>query len=465
MHSIVEIFQFLVLLCLHYRWKYIFLNGLDKSSIGAMGATMKGQTMLFFLSIILSFSIISTAADIINATQLLKDGDTIVSSGGNFELGFFSPGNSRNRYIGIWYKKISSFTVVWVANRDTPLNDLSGVLQFVDQGILALLNSTNGTVWSTNSSRPATMPVAQLLDSGNLVVRDENDNDPENFLWQSFDHPGDTFLPGMKFGVNLVTGLNRYITSWRSPDDPSRGSYTNKLDPNGLPQLLLSQGSVVQFRSGPWNGLRFSGMINLRPNPIYTFEFVFNQEEIYYAYEIINSSVLSRMLLSPEGVLQRFTWVDRTQNWNLYLTATMDNCDRFALCGAHGICNINNSPACGCLKEFEPKSPEDWTTADWSQGCVRKVPLDCSDGEDFLKYPGIKVPDTRQSWYNKTMNLEECEEECLKNCSCTAYANLDIRDGGSGCILWFRDLIDIRQYNEDGQDIYVRMAASVIGMS
>ncbi|KAJ6966580.1 G-type lectin S-receptor-like serine/threonine-protein kinase [Populus alba x Populus x berolinensis] len=424
---------------------------------------MEGQTILFLLSIVFFLSIPSTAIDTIDASQSLEDGDTLVSSEGHFELGFFSPGNSRNRYVGIWYKKISSFTVVWVANRNTPLNDSSGMLKFVDHGNLAIINSTNGTIWSSNISRGAINPVAQLLDTGNLVVRAENDNDPENFLWQSFDYPGDSFLPGMKYGISFVTGLNRYLTSWKSPGDPSTGKYTNKLDPNGLPQYFLSQGSVDQFRSGPWNGLRFSGMINLKPNPIYSFEFVFNQEEIYYKYQIANSSVLSRMVLSPDGVLQRFTWIDRTQDWNLYLTANMDNCDRFALCGAHGVCNINNSPACDCLKEFEPKSLEDWTAADWSQGCVRKVPLDCSNGEGFIKYTGIKVPDTRKSWYNKTINLEECEEVCLKNCSCTAYANLDVRDGGSGCVLWFGDLIDIRQYNENGQDIYVRIAASVIG--
>ncbi|MBA0580234.1 hypothetical protein Gorai_022463, partial [Gossypium raimondii] len=32
-------------------------------------------------------------------------------------------------------------------------------------------------------------PIAQLLDSGNFVVKDRNDNDPTKFLWQSFDYP------------------------------------------------------------------------------------------------------------------------------------------------------------------------------------------------------------------------------------------------------------------------------------
>nr|GEV29823.1 G-type lectin S-receptor-like serine/threonine-protein kinase At4g27290 [Tanacetum cinerariifolium] len=45
------------------------------------------------------------------------------------------------------------------------------------------------------------------------------------------------------------------------------------------------------------------------------------------------------------------------------------------------------------------------------------------------------------------------------NCSCTAYANLDIRNGGNGCLLWFDDLMDIREFN-GGQHIYIRMASS-----
>jgi hypothetical protein len=60
--------------------------------------------------------------------------------------------------VGIWYT-VSSETVVWVANRDTPVSDHSGVLKVTDDGILVLLNSTNGIVWSTNTSRTAENPV------------------------------------------------------------------------------------------------------------------------------------------------------------------------------------------------------------------------------------------------------------------------------------------------------------------
>ncbi|XP_044473368.1 G-type lectin S-receptor-like serine/threonine-protein kinase At4g27290 [Mangifera indica] len=414
--------------------------------------------LIYFISFFFSRS--CSAGDTLDANQSLKDGDTIVSAEGTFEMGFFNPGKSQKLFLGIWYKKIATGTVVWVANRGIPLNDSAGVLTFSDKGNLVLVNGTNSTIWSSTLSRSTTNPVARLLDTGNLVVADVND--PRNFLWQSFDYPGSTFLAGMKAGIDLRTGLKRDLTSWKSPDDPSVGEYSNRLHTGGVPQFLLWKGSVLRFRSGPWNGLRFSGMPNLKPNHIYTFEFVFNDEEIYYKYELINSSVVTRMELNSDGALRRYIWIDRTQEWNLYLGASMDDCDRYALCGAYGSCDINNSPTCGCLKGFVPKFPEEWVAADWSNGCVRKVSLDCREGEDFLKYSGVKLPDTQQSWYNKTMNLEECKQVCLKNCSCTAYASMDISGGGSGCILWFNELIDIRQYNENGQDIYIRLAASEI---
>nr|GFA69814.1 G-type lectin S-receptor-like serine/threonine-protein kinase At4g27290 [Tanacetum cinerariifolium] len=76
------------------------------------------------------------------------------------------------------------------------------------------------------------------------------------------------------------------------------------------------------------------------------------------------------------------------------------------------------------------------------------------------KQSGVKLPDTRKTSFNVSMNLEECEKVCLRNCNCIAYANLDIRSGGSGCLIWLDDLIDMMTYAEDGEDINVRMATS-----
>jgi hypothetical protein len=112
---------------------------------------------------------------------------------------------------------------------------------------------------------------------------------------------------------------------------------------------------------------------------------------------------------------------------------------------------------------FEPKSARDWSFQDWSGGCVRRTTLTCNRGEGFVKHTGMKLPDTSSSWYNTSISLRECQELCLKNCSCMAYANMDVRGRGSGCLLWFGDLIDLREFVNTGQDLYIRMAASYLG--
>ncbi|KAM7258337.1 hypothetical protein ACFE04_014078 [Oxalis oulophora] len=168
------------------------------------------------------------------------------------------------------------------------------------------------------------------------------------------------------------------------------------------------------------------------------------------------------MVLNSSGVSERFTWIDRTQSWLRYYSVIQDQCDNYAMCGANSLCDISKSPVCVCLDSFVPKSSRYWGLQDWSDGCVRKTPLSCDNdgGVGFLKITGIKLPDTSRSRVNKSIGLEECNKVCLKNCSCMAYANSDIRGAGSGCLLWFSDLLDIRTFPVGGQDLYVRLSAS-----
>ncbi|KAJ6886956.1 hypothetical protein NC651_027340 [Populus alba x Populus x berolinensis] len=66
------------------------------------------------------------------------------------------------------------------------------------------------------------------------------------------------------------------------------------------------------------------------------------------------------------------------------------------------------------------------------------------------------------------MNLKECEAECFKNCSCSAFAASNLSGGGdgSGCLMWFGNLIDIREQSGSttGQDIHIRVPASELEM-
>lgn len=421
----------------------------------------KKTALQFFCSVLL---IISTSADTITSDRPLRDGETVVSATGVYELGFFSGGDSTNRYVGIWYKKISFRTVVWVANRNVPLNDTSGVLMINDKGNLVLVDGTNRTIWSSNSSRILENPVAWLSDGGNLVIKDEKDakTDPGNFAWQSFDHPGNTLLPGMKLGKNLVNGPDWSISSWKSTDDPSPGDYRASLDINGYPQLFVRSGSVLQYSSGPWDGMAFTGSPVLKPDTYFTFKLVITSDEVYYTYEVKNTSLPTRAVIIPTGVVQHQTWIERTQTWSVYLTAQLDNCDRYGLCGPYASCSINNSPPCDCLRGFQPKFPAQWNGADWTSGCERRTSLACGDKDGFREFSGIKMPDSRHSWYDKNIDLKECKKTCLENCSCTAYSNLDARDG-SGCLLYFSELMDLRELSQNEQTLYVKVAASEVG--
>ncbi|CAI9087671.1 OLC1v1021806C2 [Oldenlandia corymbosa var. corymbosa] len=402
---------------------------------------------------------LSFAIDFLSPNQVLVDnGGTLVSAGQKFELGFFGPsGVLTERYVGIWFKNIPEQTVVWVANKDSPLQNSSGVLTITPTGNIVIIdNSTNSIIWSANTdSKPVSDPVLQLLDNGNLVLKDGSDDgtNPGSYLWQSFDHPCDTLLAGMKLGWNLANNQEWYLTSWKSLQNPGIGAYTLRVDPRGLPQVLLRQGSDVVFRSGPWDGDRFGGG-ELSPNTIFKPTFVYDSKNEYYSYENSDDSIVSRFVLNQSQLIQHLTWSIRRKQWVDIATVQSDACDKYALCGSYGMCNINAGFLCSCLPGFTPKLPQDWERMDWSGGCVRKKQLNCSEPQGFRKFSNLKLPDSAHLFANLT--AFQCAETCLKNCSCTAYAQTEV----SGCVIWYDDLVDMRTYNEGGQELYVRMPES-----
>ncbi|KAH6790516.1 receptor kinase 3 [Perilla frutescens var. frutescens] len=417
-----------------------------------------------YLAAFTLFPLLTTSINRITPTQSLTKGQTLVSARQEFELGFFSSGISNNWYVGIWYKHVEERTIVWVANRDSPLRNSSGILKIsADEGKLILVDQAGRSVWSANHSGNAGNIVAELLDHGNLVLRRENDGNPENYLWESFNYPTDTLLPGMKLGWDSKTGLNRYITSWKSADDPSTGDYSFKLNIYGYPEIYLTNKQTIDYRSGAWNGLRFSGVPEMKPSsPLLSFLFVRNpNEEVSYSFSLMNESMYSRLMMKHSGALQRFIWIPSSRIWNLFWYAPKDQCDDYRECGVYGICDANASPVCKCMKAFQPKNQQAWNLRDGSDGCVRVSELDCNT-DGFLPMNSVKLPESGTAYVNDQMNLNQCREMCRKNCSCRGYSSANISDG-SGCVIWAEDLYDMRQYAASeggGQDFYFRVPAA-----
>ncbi|XP_038897080.1 G-type lectin S-receptor-like serine/threonine-protein kinase At4g27290 [Benincasa hispida] len=412
----------------------------------------------FVMTTFLYFSFnISVAVDFLTASQNLSDGNTLVSEKGIFELGFFRPGISKNRYLGIWYKIIPIPTVVWVANRETPLKDFSSILRINTTANHVVLIQNETVIWSAKSLKPMENPRLQLLDTGNLALKDGNS---EEILWQSFDYPTDTLLPGMKLGWDYENGINRRLSAWKNWDDPSPGTLILEMENHSFPELAMWNGTQEIVRTGPWNGLRFSSK-SISGLPILVYHYVNNNNELYFNYQLINNSSIGRMVLNQSRFRREaLLWSEAEKKWKIYATIPRDYCDTYSICGAYGNCDIENMPACQCLKGFQPRVPENWYRMDYVEGCVRNKSLNCSDEVGFAKLPGLKLPDTTYSWVNESMSLSECREKCLRNCSCMAFANTNISASGSGCAIWFNDLIDIKVVIKGGQDLYVRILAS-----
>ncbi|KAG6738988.1 hypothetical protein POTOM_058623 [Populus tomentosa] len=84
------------------------------------------------------------------------------------------------RYLGIWYCRYSPRTVVWVANRENPLDNSRGVFSLGQDGNLQVMDGNRTSYWSariesTSSSSSFTRRL-KLMDSGNLVLIQEAAN-------------------------------------------------------------------------------------------------------------------------------------------------------------------------------------------------------------------------------------------------------------------------------------------------
>ncbi|KAJ0966039.1 hypothetical protein J5N97_027177 [Dioscorea zingiberensis] len=425
-------------------------------------------SLLLVLLLYLTISASSTSLiDSISANQSLSGEELLTSNGGNFVLGFIPIGNSSQRfYVGIWYNKVSQRTPVWVANRANPVsNPSTSVLQISSQdGNLVLLDQSKSIIWSTNTTSITNSNTAVLLDNGNLVLRDGQNS--SKILWQSFDNPTHTWLPGGKLAFNKITGESQKLVSWKNSEDPAPGIFSLEIDPNGTSQYLIQwNNSRNYWSSGVWNGQIFSLVPEMTSNYIYNFSYVNNSQENYFIYNVKDDSIITRFIMDVSGQIKMLTWVPTSESWILFWSQPRQQCEVFAFCGAFGSCNENSFPYCHCVKGFSQKFPEDWALSDQSRGCVRNTPLQCTDRNNnssrnseqdkFFEMNNVRLPDNPQA--SQVGSLDGCELACLNNCSCTAYSY------GSGCSLWFGDLLHLQeQYGggSGGGTLYLRLAAS-----
>ncbi|GLJ16650.1 hypothetical protein SUGI_0285780, partial [Cryptomeria japonica] len=392
----------------------------------------------------------------------LREKQTIISKNGTFELGFFNPNGTSNWYVGIWHAQISEKTVVWVANRETPIKDMPGVLTLSTSGYLTVSDLQGKVFWSSNITQQAKASKASILDTGNFVlVGSQNTSET---VWESFANPTDHLLPTMKFWKGLK------LNSWKSSVDPAPGLFFHLMDPSpGKNNFLLQyRNSVSYYNLGEWTGRDYFNVPVGLSTTLYEQELVvFSPTRMYYIYWYTpkaDSTLLLRAVLKENGEVSRYSWINN--NWNLIDSSPQSSCDVYGVCGAYGVCfTPGNIELCDCLQGFQPRDSIAWSSQEWwSSGCVRRTPLHCSaiNGSDttdgFLQISNNTMSDEEAIQYNQASSFLECKTACLNNCSCTAFAFTN--HVPAVCKLWFGDLLTLKASSSPGKALFIRLAAS-----
>ncbi|BAF27835.2 Os11g0208700 [Oryza sativa Japonica Group] len=435
--------------------------------------------------------------DTLAAGQLLAVGEKLISRNGKFALGFFKPtlpedAGSKYKniaspgwYLAIWFNEIPVCTTVWVANRERPITDHElnlAQLKFSQDGssLAIIINrATESTVWSrqianrTAQAKTSMNTSAILLDSGNLVIESLSDV----YLWQSFDDATDLVLPGAKFGWNKVTGLHRTGISKKNLIDPGLGSYFVQLNERGF--ILWRRDPYIEYLT--WSSVQLTNMLiplhnsqlemNSQTKGFLMPSYVNNDEEEYFMYHSSDELASSFVSIDMSGQLKLSIWSQVNQYWQEVYAHPTDPCALFAACGPFsfciatcgpfGVCDGSRKPFCDCMEGFSPKSPQDWELMDRTAGCFRNTPLDCSSNRssiDMFLAIGRGVLPTNHKRVEDATTQSKCEEACLRNCSCIAYAYED-----STCYAWRGELLNLRlqdsieSLSED--TLYLRLAA------
>ncbi|PON94556.1 S-locus glycoprotein [Trema orientale] len=379
-------------------------------------AKLRGFISIFLSCVVcIQFSFLSGYAELFfsfNQGQEIRDlddSDHLLSTDGFFKLGFFHPGSSSplgqssNTYLGIWYGKLpNNPEAVWVANPNDPIIDSSGIFTLDFDGKLKITHKGGQPIVLNPNQQVSGNVTASLLNFGNFELRELIANgSPGRVLWQSFDYPTNTLLPGMKLGMNLKTGQNWTLSSWLSGQVPSPGAFRLGVDPGGVNQLVVWRREEVYWTSGEWRNGSFQNAPDLtRRADLFEFSFVSNEEEKYFSYSVKSNSTHSRWELNAWGQILQFILATDGNSWE---NATIA-----------GPCSLNvNYPEAVCIDQKPSKC---------RNSSEIFVPI-----RGFFRQTNSINPD-----YSANLSLGDCHAACWNNCSCVAYES--VHNNGTGCL-------------------------------
>ncbi|XP_022634716.1 G-type lectin S-receptor-like serine/threonine-protein kinase CES101 isoform X2 [Vigna radiata var. radiata] len=317
--------------------------------------------------------------------------DRLISPSSLYTLRFFQLDDgseaSTKFYLGISANKY--YYYVWLANRDNPIHDDPGVLTIDEYGNLKIVSSTTTMMLYSVEAESNKSVRASLLDTGNFVLHELNlDGSVKRVLWQSFDYPTDTILPGMKLGYDKHSGHKWSLTARRSYKTLWSGSFSLSLDPK-INQLITRWRGDIIWASGEWRNGSFSNLISSSlDREKFNFTFFSNESVTYFEY----SPVSGYLIMGPLGIINA--------------TGVSYSC-------------VGSEIVPGCTMPQPPKCRE--------------------DGDLYLPSWNSFGAMSRKGYIfdeRENMTISDCWMRCLKNCSCEAYTYA-FKDA-TGCEIWSR---------------------------
>lgn len=332
------------------------------------------------------------------------------SPSGLYAFGFF-PQHVDSYAVGVF---LSDNTVVWTANRDNPTvpNDVVA-LQLTDNGRLVLQRRQGQEVDVINP--PQAIASASMLDNGNFVLYSSD----SGVIWQSFDQPTNTLLPGQR----LQTGQELFSSA--SQTDYSKGIFRLKMQSDGnLVQYPVNTPDTAAYayfatnEGGIGNNVSLNfeddGRLHLLNGSVSL------QNITGGGYTTEESIYLAR--LDVGGIFRLYSRSSNPQgNWTVRWSSTDDPCSPKGFCGVNSFCTLmDNVPECQCLPGFDFVQSGNYTA-----GCSRSFTAQsCRETDPRLAYEIREVDNTvwNDNYYDVlgTMSVEQCTQACLDDCNCEA---------------------------------------------
>nr|GMC88389.1 putative receptor protein kinase ZmPK1 [Ipomoea batatas] len=346
----------------------------------------------------------------------VEDADStfLTSPDNTFSCGFYGLGTNAF-WFAIWFTNSRDKTVVWVANRRTPVNRRGSKVSLQKHGGALTLTDVDGKlVWETNTSA-TDVNKAELLETGNLVLK----NSKGDVFWQSFGFPTDTLLPSQVFtkDYKLISPLREgsfepgYFRLFFDGDNVLKLQYDNQdISRQYWPNPYFD---VYTNERTNYNGTRIAFLDNLG-------RFFSTDRKDYNLY--LNASdagpgITRRMKLDIDGNLRIYSLDDSTGLWKITWQALQKPCSVHGLCGGNGICNYGPEPKCSC-----PPGHVMINSSDWRKGCKALFNL-----TDLIAQP-VKFLEISHVdyWgfdlnYSETSSLKDCRDMCLEDEACVAF--------------------------------------------